>query len=91
MSRTTLISSLLIAATGLVQAANNSYFDHDHKVNLRFGSDNRFKIMQLTDTHFGESLEADERTIDEIKDMIRKEEPDFVAVTGDIVSGFMWN
>ena len=23
--------------------------------------------------------------------MLRKETPDFVAVTGDIVSGFMWN
>ena len=47
--------------------------------------------MQLTDLQFGESPEGDERTIDEIKEMIRKETPDFVAVTGDIVSGFMWD
>ena len=47
--------------------------------------------MQLTDLHFGESPEGDERTIDEVKELIRKETPDFVAVTGDIVSGFMWD
>ena len=47
--------------------------------------------MQLTDLHFGEDNEGDERTIDEIKQLIRKETPDFVAVTGDIVSGFAWD
>ena len=47
--------------------------------------------MQLTDLHFGEDPKADEKTVDEIQDMIRKEQPDFVAVTGDIVSGFAWD
>ena len=68
-----------------------SYIDHNGNINLKFDRQGKFKIMQLTDLHFGENMEADEKTVEEIQDMIRKEEPDFVAVTGDIVSGFAWD
>ena len=82
-------------AAGLIaiaQLASADHFrDYNGNLNMRFNPNNRFKIMQFTDLHFGESPEADETTEVEIKELIRKETPDFVAVTGDIVSGFMWN
>jgi 3',5'-cyclic AMP phosphodiesterase CpdA len=53
--------------------------------------DGNFKIMQLTDLHFGESLEADRLTMRAITAWVNKEKPDFVAVTGDLVSGFIWD
>ena len=87
MSRT--IGAVLVAMAELASA--DHFRDYNGGVSLRFNPGNRFKIMQLTDLHFGENLEGDEKTIAEVQDLIRKESPDFVAVTGDIVSGFMWN
>jgi hypothetical protein len=39
--------------------------------------------------HLGEDEARDESTFKMMKDVIRKEEPDFVAITGDLVSGQM--
>ena len=47
--------------------------------------------MQLTDTHFGEDAALDEVTQKMLTELIEKEKPDFVAVTGDIVSGQAYN
>ena len=43
--------------------------------------------MQLTDLHFGEDQQRDLKTIDMIIEIIRKENPDFMAITGDLISG----
>lgn len=41
--------------------------------------------------HFGEDEDRDQLTIEMINSVIRKEEPDFIAITGDIVSGQMYD
>jgi len=58
---------------------------------LHFNSDGKFKIVQLTDLHYGESLETDHHTDLAIKTLLDYEKPDFVANTGDVLSGYNWN
>jgi len=45
--------------------------------------------MQITDLHLGETYEKDSQTDSMIKMIVEKEEIDFIAVTGDLVSGQM--
>lgn len=53
---------------------------------LRFNKNKTFKIVQITDTHFDHQAENRYKTIQTIKKMLEIEKPDFVIVTGDIVS-----
>ena len=90
-------SSLGLALVGVAQVAlADHYFDGMDRVHLRMNKDNRFKIMQLTDLHFGEgsvgkSGELDHTTLHMIRSLIQKENPDFIAVTGDLISGTAWD
>ena len=43
--------------------------------------------MQITDLHLGENRDNDVSTIMMIKMIQEKEDVDFIAVTGDLVSG----
>jgi len=54
---------------------------------LRFGPDGRFRIVQLTDTHFRDGDEADRRTAALIEAVLDEERPDLVVLTGDVVEG----
>lgn len=58
---------------------------------MRASSDGKFKIMQLTDLHFGEDSKRDEQTAEFIKAWATKEQPDLIAITGDLISGFYWD
>lgn len=74
------------------RANNGSYFkDNKGQMHLKIDNNKEFRIMQLTDLHFGESKERDDSTVRMIKDIIRKEDPDFMAITGDLISGQMYN
>ena len=86
----TFVNSLL-AASLVALASADSYIDSRGYAHVRVNKDGNFKIMQLTDLHFGESLEADRLTMRAITAWVNKEKPDFVAVTGDLVSGFIWD
>ena len=55
-------------------------------VQLRFNKDGKFRIAQFTDTHLDPNQEKCQKTLDLIKDVITKENPDFVMFTGDIVT-----
>lgn len=48
-----------------------------------------FKILQLTDLHFGdlypESIQINEATKALITRLIQTNQPDFIAITGDVV------
>ena len=83
---------LALAALSSVALADH-YFDSLERVHLRFNRDNHFKVMQLTDLHFGEphSGHLDSETLHLIRSLIGKENPDFIAITGDIVSGQAWD
>lgn len=58
---------------------------------LQFNKDGKFKIVQLTDLHFGENDEADANNQRLIRDILDQEKPDLVVVTGDVVSGYAWD
>lgn len=47
--------------------------------------------MQLTDLHYGEGPETDHLTDLAIKTLLDFEKPDFVANTGDVLSGYNWH
>ena len=86
----TFVNSVLAAS--LVALANaDSYVDSRGYAHVRLNKDGSFKIMQLTDLHFGENVEADRLTMRAITAWCNKEKPDFVAITGDLVSGFIWD
>jgi len=42
-------------ALGAQVALADHYFDGMNRLHLRFNDNNRFKVMQLTDLHFGET------------------------------------
>lgn len=82
----------LIAAASLALTANAAhYIDAAGDVHLKMNPAGNFKIMQLTDLHFGENDKRDAATARAVKDWVEKEEPDFIAVTGDLISGFYWD
>lgn len=54
---------------------------------LRFKEDGTFRILQLTDIHYTEDDERDHRTVALMRDLIRRERPDFIMTTGDTVYG----
>ena len=57
------------------------------KQQLKFDSEGRFKILQLTDIHYTFDNEDDKRAVSMAKDLISREDPDFIMLTGDIVFG----
>ncbi|CDW83053.1 metallophosphoesterase [Stylonychia lemnae] len=58
---------------------------------LQYNKNGKFKIVQLTDIHFGETDSKDRRSQDVIRTVIELEQPDLVVVTGDVVSGYEWD
>lgn len=54
---------------------------------LQFNSDNSFKIVQFTDTHFYKGGEKSQEVLDNIVAVMETEKPDLVILTGDIVTG----
>jgi predicted MPP superfamily phosphohydrolase len=54
---------------------------------LKFNKEKKFKILQFTDLHFGESQERDKLSLLEQTKLIQLEKPDLVVLSGDAVSG----
>jgi len=54
---------------------------------LQFREDGGFRILQFTDIHYTDDNEADHRTVALMRDLLRREHPDFIVVTGDTVYG----
>jgi hypothetical protein len=55
---------------------------------LRFRSDGTFVVVQLTDIHWHDGEPEDERSRQLIERVLEAEQPDLVALTGDIVGGY---
>ena len=56
-------------------------------------ADGDYKILQLTDVHFGGgvlSIAQDRATIDDIVRLVRHAEPDLIVCTGDIAFPFVY-
>lgn len=43
--------------------------------------------LQFTDLHYGEGDHLDESTTNLMRKLVQAEDPDFIAFTGDMVSG----
>jgi len=55
---------------------------------LRFNDKGKFKFVQFTDTHFGESDKKDSENQRLMGDILDQEKPDFVVFTGDVNSAY---
>ncbi|MGM9758722.1 MAG: metallophosphoesterase family protein [Parabacteroides sp.] len=52
-----------------------------------FNASGKFKILQLTDTHYISGDPRSQRALDNVKEMLDTEKPDLVIHTGDIIFG----
>ncbi len=57
------------------------------KSKLSFNKDGKFKIVQLTDTHYISGNPKSERALENVKQMLDLEKPDLVIHTGDVIFG----
>ncbi len=57
-----------------------------NKEELKFNEKGEFKIVQFTDTHIDFSSKANLNTYEIIKDVLEIEKPDFVILTGDVIT-----
>lgn len=54
---------------------------------LRFNDGGKFKVLQLTDLHLVGGYDAEaSKTLKQVKEFVRDEKPDLIAVTGDVIS-----
>ncbi|CDW79940.1 UNKNOWN [Stylonychia lemnae] len=58
---------------------------------LRVNKNGVFKFVQFTDIHFGEGAENDLGSQNVMRKVLETEQPDFVAATGDVISGYAWD
>jgi predicted MPP superfamily phosphohydrolase len=61
-------------------------FSKNDKPVLKFNSNGTFKIVQITDVHWRESLPNKKGAIQVIGELLDAEKPDLVMLTGDIIS-----
>ena len=69
---------LLLLCAGTVSAGN--------KAALKFDQNGKFKILQFTDTHIDLTGKTNLKSLDIIRKVVDIEKPDFVVLTGDIIT-----
>ncbi len=57
------------------------------KTNLSFNKNGKFKILQITDTHYIAGNPKSKRALDNVNQMLDLEKPDLVIHTGDVIFG----
>ena len=55
-----------------------------NQITLRFRADGLFRILQLTDMHLADVAGRDAVLLSCVPELIRREKPDLIALTGDI-------
>lgn len=71
----------ILASTASVQAKKEKF------PNFTFNANGKFKIMQLTDTHYVSGNPKSERAMKNVIEMLDTEKPDLVIHTGDVIFG----
>jgi len=81
---TLLIASLLAGAIGLslLPARGNA-----QAARLAFNADGSIKILQITDIHWKDGGTSDIKSLALVRELVEKEDPDVLVLTGDIVYG----
>lgn len=86
--RTAAIAVPAIATTNVVAAPKRKVTDlqkpKEEKIPSMQFRNSKFKILQLTDTHFIGGDERSQRALDNVAEMLDAEKPDLVIHTGDI-------
>ena len=59
----------------------------DSKRKFTYNKDGKFKILQITDTHYVAGNPKSSRALDNVIEMLDTEKPDLVIHTGDVVYG----
>lgn len=89
---TALLASVLSGAsrmTGAEPAAATSAANPFRRAKLRFRPDRTFKILLITDIHYGEDGHLDALTDQAQAAVLAAEQPDLVMFGGDMVSGWV--
>ena len=58
---------------------------------LRFDKNQEFKILQLTDLHYGEDEDQDSKNMIIQEKLLKLTNPDLAIITGDLISGHYWD
>lgn len=59
---------------------------------LKFNKEKKFRIVQITDLHYGyPNPEVDKNSTLLVEKLLNITNPDFIAITGDSVSGYEWD
>ena len=78
--RKKLIVFVCMALTSVLTVGNG-------QVKLKFNNDKKFKIVQLTDVHYISGDARSDAALENIREALDAEKPDFVIFTGDVVYG----
>ena len=73
--------SLGVASLFSIASAQDLWVDENGK----------FKVLQITDIHYGEDETKDQSTTKLMEDLIKWEKADVAVLTGDMVSGYAWD
>ncbi|KAM9965356.1 hypothetical protein ACTFIW_005172 [Dictyostelium discoideum] len=84
-----LIISLIIPINQCQSIINtNINTNKENRPKLKFNKNGKFKIVQFTDLHYGEAQEYDILNLIVQENVIEKELPDFVMLSGDMFSAY---
>lgn len=72
---------------GIYSSLPESVLEDAPKTQLSFNSNGKFKILQITDTHYVAGNPKSERALKNVNQMLDLEKPDLVIHTGDVVYG----
>ncbi len=82
-----LIFADAVASTAVLARENFPEQEDDSARKFFFNKEGKFKILQLTDTHYVAGDPKSVRALDNVNQMLDLEKPDLVIHTGDVVFG----
>lgn len=96
--RSFLRSSALVGISGIAASSSAAQLftpgtvsgepmENATKNKLSFNKDGKFKIVQITDTHYISGNPKSERALENVKQILDLEKPDLVIHTGDVIFG----
>ena len=75
------------SVANVLSSEKQAVINESSKTKLTFNKDGKFKILQLTDTHYVAGDPRSERALKNVIQMLDLEKPDLVIHTGDVIFG----